>query len=208
MIDGEQYDEALAMITMLRAEGYKDPSLDLLQGKTMARQGLFTEAETILLRAKERMRKSADVHHELGILYADAGRTAQAIEAFKIAVELDENRASDWNNLGFLLFSEQNFTDSVTALREAVKIDPTKDKYRINLAFSLFGEQKKKEAMRVFKSVLPTADAHYNMGVAHELSGDQNGANEQYTLALNENPTHEAAQTAQRRLQTEKESLK
>ena len=193
MMDGERYNEALIMIRALRDEGHKDPRLDLFQGKCMRAQGLFTEAETFLVKAQSAMKRSAEPWHELGVLYADAEDIDKAISAFRASVEADDKRGNDWNNLGFLLFSQKQYAEATTALRTAVSLNPTKEKYRSNLAFSLFGEGKQDEAFRVFKSMLTTADAHYNMGVAHELSGDSQSAAEQYTLATNANPKHEAA---------------
>ena len=64
------------------------------------------------------------------------------------------------------------------------------------------------EAMRVFRSVLTKADAHYNMGVAHELSGESNEAEKQYQLALNANPQHSRAQEAKDRISKIKEQPK
>jgi tetratricopeptide (TPR) repeat protein len=207
MIEGEQYDKALQMLSKLKSEGFKDPRIALMQGACLAAQGLFPEAEEALESARDSMKKSPLPHHELGILYADSGDIPAAINAFKEAVLLDEERATDWNNIGFLLFSEKKYVEASEALRTAVKTDPSKDKYRINLAFSLFGEKKHAEALRVFKSVLTNADAHYNMGVAHELSGDDTGAVEQYLMATKANPKHEAALAAQQRLKDTKEPL-
>ena len=205
LLDGEQYDKALSLIFKVRNDGHKDPRLDLLQGMAMARQGLFTEAESMLKSAKEKMKRVHEPAHELGVLYAESGKISEAIAAFREAVEYDDNRASDWNNLGFLLFSQQNYVEATEALRQAITLDPTKEKYRNNLAFALVGQNKNEEAMRVFKRVKPKADAHYNMGVAHELSGDANAAEEQYTLALNENPNHNQALEAQTRLKPKQE---
>ena len=192
----------------MRDEGIKDPRLDLLQGMCFARQGLFTEAETMLVRARDQMKRNPDPLHELGILYADSGKTDLAIQAFQSAVEHDDMRAADWNNMGFLLFSEKEYEQASVALRKAIEVDPTKDKYRINLAYSLFGEEKRNEALRVFKSVLNKADAHYNMGVAHELSGEAGKAEEHYQLALNANPMHTQAQEAKDRILKTKEQPK
>jgi tetratricopeptide (TPR) repeat protein len=206
MIHGERYREALALILTSRADGATDPRLDLLQGVCMARQGLFTEAEQMLSRAHNRMKRAPEPVHELGLLYADWGKANQAMDAFKMAVEYDKSRATDWNNLGFLLFSDKQYPEATSALRQAIVLDPTKDKYRVNLAFSLFGETKHPEALRVFKSVLSKADAHYNMGVAHELTGESEAAEAQYKLALNANPEHQSAQLAHKRLQTQPET--
>jgi len=207
MVNASQFDEALHMLNALRQEGHNDPRLDLFQGKCMSAQGLYTEAEAFLQKAQAAMKRNPEPWHELGILYADSGNTERAITAFRAAVDADEKRGNDWNNLGFLLFSKKEYVDATIALRTAVSLDPTKERYRSNLAFSLFGEGKQDEAFRVFKSMLSTADAHYNMGVAHELSGDHQLASEQYLLATNANPKHKAALAAQERLIEIKESM-
>ena len=207
MINASQYVEALHMLNTLKEAGHKDPRLDLFQGKCMSAQGLYTEAEAFLLKAQTVMKRAPEPWHELGVLYADSGQIDKAVAAFQAAVEADDKRAMDWNNLGFLLFSQKNYVEATVALRTAVSLDPTKERYRSNLAFSLFGEGNQEEAFRVFKSMLSAADAHYNMGVAHELSGDNHSAAEQYLLATNANPNHKAALEAQQRLNAIKESM-
>ena len=205
MIDGERYNEALAMVSLLRSEGQKDPRIDLIQGRCLAAQGLFTEAEAFLQQAASRMKKTGEPHHYLGVLFADSGRTQDAVEAFRAATELSPDMAKSWNNLGFLLLSSRQFQESTPALREAVNLNPNSAKYRMNLAYSLFGEQKQAESLRVFKSVLNKADAHYNFGVAHELAGNVEKAYEYYDMALSTDPQHQQAIAATKRMKRNEE---
>ena len=47
------------------------------------------------------MKRNPDPLHELGILYADSGKVDLAIQSFQTAVEYDDKRAADWNNMAY-----------------------------------------------------------------------------------------------------------
>ena len=195
------YHQTLIVLTKMRNEGIKHPKLDLIQGMCLARQGLFTEAEALLKEAQHKMKKDSEPLHELGVLYADSGRVDEALQAFEKAVELDPESARDWNNLGFLQFSAQIHDEAVISLRRAVSIDSTQARYRVNLAFALFATDKSNESLRILRSTLPKADAHYNFAVVNELAGDTIKANEHYLIALDANPNHQEARDAVARLE-------
>lgn len=62
---------------------------------------------------------------ELGNAQWLSGRTAEALAAFEMAVQLDLSQAPGWNNLGILLSESGKQTEAKDALRRAVKLDPT-----------------------------------------------------------------------------------
>ena len=66
--------------------------------------------------------------NELGILCADAGLAARAIDAFAHATRADPNYARGWNNLGNALRDAGRWGESLASFERAVEID---DKYAL-----------------------------------------------------------------------------
>ncbi|TNE91350.1 MAG: tetratricopeptide repeat protein [Deltaproteobacteria bacterium] len=206
LLDQGAVRKAETIIAQMRSEGEDTPELDYLQGRALYLQGMSAEAEQLLSRATTAMKRDARPHEVLGLLYADAQRSDEAVTELQTAVKLDENNAKTWNNLGFVLTSTQRFDEAVEALREAVRLDGTIARYRNNLGFALHASGHPADAMQVFKSTGTLADAHTNMAVAWELAGSLDEARAQYAAALESNPEHTPAKEGLARLEAHEES--
>ena len=65
------------------------------------------------------------VHNNLGHLYAEMGKTTEAIAEFQKAADLDPTRASGYYyNLGAILVNKGQMDDAATALKKATDLDP------------------------------------------------------------------------------------
>jgi Flp pilus assembly protein TadD len=63
-----------------------------------------------------------------------AGRTDEAVAAYKTAVALDPQNAVAWNNLGVLHMRKDAYDDAIQALEQGLKVDPSNATLKQNLA--------------------------------------------------------------------------
>ena len=200
MLDIGQVHEAQSMLRLAREDGVTGPEIDLLQGRALHLEGLHKEAEQMMLVAGQKLKKDPRIPRALGLLYAETDRVDEAITQLERSLELDDNHAATWNNLGFLLFSQKRTDQAIVVLRKAVSLDGTKPKYRLNLGFALFHAGDSAGALSAFNAAGPPADAWYNMGLARELAGDLDGARTGYRKSIELNPSHRMASDAIERL--------
>jgi len=73
-------------------------------------------------------------------LYND-GEFDEALEAYRRALELDDQLYAAWNNMGQLLMDQKNYADAVSAFQIAASIEPTDPRplYNTGLAYQRVG---------------------------------------------------------------------
>jgi tetratricopeptide (TPR) repeat protein len=111
----------------------------------------------------------AAIHNNLGKLYADIGKTAEAQEEFKKAADLDPTHASGYYyNLGAILVNKGQMDDAAAALKKATDIDPENATAWFWLGTALMGKLSQKpdgtivpapgtiEAFRTYLKLAPT----------------------------------------------------
>lgn len=200
-----QPEKAQGILDYLRSIGEDGPEVELIQGRLLHQQGLYEQAEPLLLRAEKRLPGDARPMHALGLLYADAGRVDDAIAEYERLVRKVDDDAKAWNNLGFLYYSQKRCADAVDAYRHAVRSDGANSRYKNNLGFGLFCAEEYDEAFRTFKSAVGEAGAWYNLGHAHELVGNWPEAHRNFNKALTVDPGYGPAREGIKRLETEEE---
>jgi tetratricopeptide (TPR) repeat protein len=99
-------------------------------------------------------------------------------------------------NYGIALKNGDKPQAAVQELRAAVKLSPDNAKYMLALGVAL-AEVDRKEAVTILRGAVQhgatSADAYYNLGLALGNDGDDTGAEQELTRALETNPKHAAA---------------
>jgi Tfp pilus assembly protein PilF len=203
LLDQGNYREALILIATSRERGDDHPDLDLFQAQALLGTGLPSEAMRLLEAYSRREPRDPRAFRSLGLLHADAQRLPEAEASFRRATELDDRHADTWNNLGFVILAAGRPVDAVQPLQRAVALDGTQLRYRNNLGFALARSGRLSEALEAFLSVGSAADAHANLALALELSGDAVSAADHYGRALEIEPEHASAREAMTRLHPE-----
>ncbi len=193
LIDQGDIERSMALIQVMRDQGRNDDELDLQQGIVARDAGLIDEAHEMLDRAFEAKPRDPRVHEARCVLYANEQRVDEAVTACERAVELDADRASAWNNLGYLNLTAGRADASLEALQTAVRLEPTVARFRNNLGMAQIAVGNEGAGFRSFRASGSTADAHYNVGVAHNLLGHGDLAQAAWRRALDANPRHVAA---------------
>ncbi len=181
---------ALDLVRQMRQEGYSSGEIDLLQGEAMMSTGLQSEAEDMLMAAAKALPKDARPYEQMCVLYADTKRIPEAIEACTQATEYDEDAATGWNNLGFLLLASGDVEEALAACKRAVALDSTQSRYRNNLAMAQAAGGSSDQAYRTFQATMPRADAAYMVGLTVERFQGEAPARLWYEQALEHDATH------------------
>lgn len=196
VLEKAQYQKALPIIAAMRKEGVKAPVLDLLQGIAMREEGMHSEAEALLLEARRRMPTDPRVHDALCVLYADERELDKAVAACEKATKLDPERASAWNNLGYLYVVTNRPSEAIEAAKAAIDLDGAEPRYRNNLAIARVANGEFDVALAVFRTTGSEADALYNVGFAVERTQGAEAALQWYRRAIETDPKHSQAALA------------
>lgn len=123
-----------------------------------------------LYRQSLRAYPTAEAHTFLGWTYSQIGRTEEAIEQCKLAIEIDPDFGNPYNDIGAYLIELDRWEEAIPWLQKAV------------------------EAPRYESRAFP----HLNLGRVCERAGDSTRALESYRKALEEDPTYWPARQALR----------
>ena len=90
---------------------------------------------------RQRQRAEAREHYELATDLAQEGKTEEALQEYRNALELDDKLYAAWNNMGQLLMNERNYADAVAAFQIAAGIEPSDPRplYNTGLAYQRVG---------------------------------------------------------------------
>lgn len=184
---------AMSIVSQMRADGSTSPELDLIQGQAMLAEGVESEAERLLVAARDRMARDPRPHTELCLLYADQQRVGEAITECERAVKLGKTDAKAWNNLSFLLLAQGRLEDAREAAQQAITLDGTSALYRNNLGVVQAALGQPELAHRTLSSTMTRADAAYLVGQTTERFHGAEAARAWYERAVEENPDHPQA---------------
>jgi len=129
----------------------------------------------------------ADVHHNLGVMLEKNEKDKQAIENYKIAINLNPNLIESRNNLGILLQKQSKY-DSANEEYEAIMgINPRYSRVYANQGI-LMDEQGNTKVENSFKEAIDidpnVADFHYDLAIFyHKLSTLMQRLEERYDEA-------------------------
>jgi len=128
----EQFPEALAGFGLALAR----------QGQTDMGVALLSEAARLASKAADR----AEIQRQVGVLFSDQGKYAQAAVYYTAALETNPRFAVAHNDLGLDLVSQGNPSAAVEHYAQAIKLDPQYTEARRNLALALRAGGKLSEA--------------------------------------------------------------
>lgn len=140
---------------------------------------------------------NARAWYSLGVAYARAGQSANAIEAFKQALRINPEDASAWYNLGIANGKTGQIAQAIEAFQQALRINPEFADAWDNLgtAYNISGQSTK--AIEAFQQALRISPEHANtwnkLGTAYDESNQSAKAIETFQQALRINPEHAGA---------------
>jgi len=123
----------------------------------------------------------------------------QAIREAKMAVTLNKNKVTNWENLAGIYRQLLNFAQgadqwAITALSQAIKLDPNNPNLKLNLGGIYYALNNYDEAIRFFQQAIDVkpnfANGYYNLSAAYREKGDFVKAHEAMQITLNLVPSN------------------
>ncbi len=169
------------------------PDTHLAAGRLHESQGRLPAAAEQYQMAVDADPNHVEALNRLGVVMTRLGQYRRAERALKKAVELAPDRAYLLNNLAYTRMAEGRWREAAELLTRAVERFPDFPKARINLAVSLAMQGDDQGALEQFELALPLEDAYYNMGMLYQSRREAVKAAHAYKLALETNPKLTAA---------------
>jgi protein O-GlcNAc transferase len=155
------------------------PSMTLEQGLNSAvklqRAGRLDEAENLYRQILTQHSDCADALHLLGVLCAQRGRSAEALENIRKAIRLHPNVPGFHINLGNVLLAAGNAGHAAEAYREAISLQPNNAVYHNSLGTALSALGRFGDAIESYRAAIAIepnfADAWSNLANALHETG-------------------------------------
>lgn len=133
--------------------------------------------------------------YRLAMLNTRLGRHDQAIETWKRYIQVTDDPATGYSNLGYACEIAGRPADAENAYRKGIDIDPKNQPSRVNYGLLLARRGDFAAATEHLSAVLTPAQVHYNLASVHELQDRPAEARLEYRRALELDPTLTAARS-------------
>ena len=161
------------MATVDQASG----QADLQQLLAIYNAGKLAKAERRAKALIERFPDALVLRNILGASLLDQGKTSDAVDCFRSALELEPRSPEGHNNLGIALQRHGAYEEAATSYREAVNLKPDHAEAHNNLGVVLADLGLNDAAIESYRSALAHApdfaEAHNNLGAAFAEIGAQ-----------------------------------
>ena len=151
--------------------------------------------------------RDAEQWFRRGLELEEAGATmAEAIGAYRRALELNPEAAGAWVNLGTLSYRQGELEEAETCYRQALRISPNYALAHFNLGNICEELDRLKEAVDHYQIAINLqstyADAHYNLALVYERQGEPMLAAKHWRTYLKLDPTSPWAGIARQQLRS------
>ncbi len=125
----------------------------------------------------------------------------QSISEAKVAVSLNKNKVTNWENLAQIYRQLINFAQgadqwTISTLRQTINLDPTNPELKLSLGGVYYALGNYDEAIRWFQQAVDNkpnfANGYYNLSAAYKEKGDFKKAHEMMQITLSLIPTDSA----------------
>jgi arylsulfatase A-like enzyme/Flp pilus assembly protein TadD len=135
------------------------------------------------------------LYNNLGNLYAEAGRTAEAMKLYQDAIHKGVSTAWLYSRLGSLYLRQGNKTDAIASLEIAARLNPSDYESLENLAVAYRAAGRVADSERVLTEILKSgeeyAPAYNELGMAAFQKGDVAAAQGYFEKAAHLDPTYQ-----------------
>ena len=121
------------------------------------------------------------------------GEPNAAMKFYQWAIKAQPKEAAVYNNLAIHYATQSMYRESLAAFQRAIGLRPKEIRYRNNVATVLVQLNRPQDAFVQLLAVHERATAHYNLGVLMAKNGQPQPAAEQFSIALQWNPSRPPA---------------
>jgi len=158
---------------------------------TLAASGALGEAE----RSAAEAPSDAEAQYRLGNAYAEAGRYAEAEQAYSRALSINPDHVDATSNLGVIYYRQGRSADAETLFRKVLADHPEDAEIRYNLGGALAAQNRLDEAAAEFAMAIEAnpelAQPYLGLGTVYQEQGKRQEAIEalQKYVELSDDPT-------------------
>lgn len=176
-------------------EWEKQPYHNLLYAGILYQKGELNKAKKIYEEILQTKPMDAVANYNLGVLYANQGKTEEAIKFYKKALAIRPFFIEALENLGFLYLEKNMLHEAELILKKAFQLRPMNISTIINLGLVYYRLKNYKEAERYFKEALRLnpniAESHANLAGIFLEKGELQNALYHAERAMELNPDSE-----------------
>jgi len=126
----------------------------LLYAQLLRERKSATVAQRVLQDALQIYPANPDANNLLGLLHYDAGRFAEAKQAYEKALQGNQNHSAAWCNLGLLAQTNENYVEAEEYYKKSLTIEPRSTTCLNSLALMQHSQNNLDEAEDSFKRAL------------------------------------------------------
>ncbi|MGK7900732.1 MAG: tetratricopeptide repeat protein [Hormoscilla sp.] len=153
------------LLSILLVASAIGPSAAVAAGSETLDPGIYLRQEQMQQNAEQ-----AEAYYKLGVLLEEAGQITEAIDHYRIAIDLNPMLAEAHVNLGAALASQGDLNGAIGVYRGALRLHPRLAEAHFNWGNALVAQDHMDEAIAHYQQAIalqPThALAHYNLANA------------------------------------------
>jgi tetratricopeptide (TPR) repeat protein len=157
----------------------------------------WRDSEALFRHAVAVTRDNYLAYNNLGFYLSGQGRTAEAMENYRLSLKINPAYEDALNNLGYALAGQKKYSEAIPLYEAALRIRPNHAEVHNNLGNALSETGKIDEAIQHYLIVLQQkpdhADAHNNLGIALAMKGKLEEAITQFHEAIRCKPSYASA---------------
>ena len=144
--------------------------------RVLADQGRDAECELVLKKLITDYPDFVDGYNELAELYLRNDQPEYALASLDAALEIAPDDVVLLNNVGMCHVVTGDHATALEWFERAVESDPYDVRSHANVAYALGMVGRMNDALASYMKILPEEDAHFNIGVLCETTGDHDRA--------------------------------
>ena len=157
----------------------------------------WRDSEALFAHAVQVTRDNYLAYNNLGFYLSGQGRTAEAMENYRLSLKINPAYEDALNNLGYALAGQNKYLDAIPLYEAALRIRPNHAEVHNNLGNALSETGKIDEAIQHYLIALAQkpdhADAHNNLGIALAMKGKLDEAIPHFQAAIRAKPGYASA---------------
>jgi protein O-mannosyl-transferase len=166
-------------------------------GLTERQIRFWRDSEALFGHAVQVTRDNYLAYNNLGFYLSGQGRTAEAMENYRLSLKINPAYEDALNNLGYALAGQRKFTEAIPLYEAALRIRPNHAEVHNNLGNALSEIGRIDDAIQHYLIVLKQkpehADAHNNLGIALAMKGRLDEAIPHFHDAIRYKPSYASA---------------
>ena len=157
----------------------------------------WRDSEALFIHAVQVTHGNYLAYNNLGFYLSSQGRTAEAMENYRLSLKINPAYEDALNNLGYAFAGQNKYSEAIPLYEAALRIRPNHAEVHNNLGNALSERGKIDEAIQHYLIVLAQkpdhADAHNNLGIALAMKGKLDEAIPHFQAAIRAKPGYASA---------------